>query len=235
MSRFAIVAAIALASLCARCSRSSGAAGSADAGVASRADVGAIAADTPDGAAQAPDDESSPAELAATGPASSASRKEREEAVAALLAGRLALHDAPTVATNPGREFDPSLRERLALPPAQRAASDARANARVKLGELHADGIDAGGVRSLLARAVAGVHACYAKGLEDNPKLQGRLAVRLVVDAEGNVTSATDDGSDVPDARVVQCALIRHRRLAFPKPDRTPARVAAVYALEPGR
>src|SRR5262249_15973724 len=46
---------------------------------------------------------------------------------------------------------------------------------------------------------------CYEGGLQSNPKLNGRVIVKFVVGADGSVSSAADDGSDLADKSVVQC------------------------------
>lgn len=60
---------------------------------------------------------------------------------------------------------------------------------------------------------------CYEQGLRSNPNLQGRVAVRFVIDRQGNVTSAANGGSDLPDPAVVSCVVRSVAGLSFPVPE----------------
>ena len=48
---------------------------------------------------------------------------------------------------------------------------------------------------------------CYTEGLRNNPSLQGRVAVKFVIDRSGSVSTASDGGSDLPDQGVVSCVV----------------------------
>jgi hypothetical protein len=61
--------------------------------------------------------------------------------------------------------------------------------------------------------------ACYEGGLRGNPNLAGRVAVRFVIGREGDVSSAANGGSDLPDAGVVSCVTRAFYGLSFPHPD----------------
>ncbi len=60
---------------------------------------------------------------------------------------------------------------------------------------------------------------CYENGLRTNPNLQGRVAVKFVIDRTGSVTTATDGGSDLPDSSVVACVVRGFSNLSFPQPE----------------
>lgn len=60
---------------------------------------------------------------------------------------------------------------------------------------------------------------CYEKGLEKNPALEGRVAVRFVIGRDGAVTSATNGGSDLPDDAVIACIVKSFNALSFPQPE----------------
>jgi hypothetical protein len=60
--------------------------------------------------------------------------------------------------------------------------------------------------------------ACYEGGLRGNPSLAGRVAVRFVIGREGEVSSAANGGSDLPDAGVVSCVTRAFYGLSFPHP-----------------
>jgi hypothetical protein len=61
--------------------------------------------------------------------------------------------------------------------------------------------------------------ACYEGGLRGNPSLAGRVAVRFVIGHEGEVSSAQNGGSDLPDAGVVSCVTRAFYGLSFPHPE----------------
>lgn len=63
------------------------------------------------------------------------------------------------------------------------------------------------------------LRTCYESGLKRNRDLQGRVAVKFVIDTEGRVVSAVDAGSDMPDREVIQCIVAEYRKLTFPKPE----------------
>jgi hypothetical protein len=60
---------------------------------------------------------------------------------------------------------------------------------------------------------------CYQNGLQSNPNLQGRVAVRFVIGRDGSVGSATNGGSDLPDSSVVSCVVRSFGGLSFPQPE----------------
>jgi hypothetical protein len=63
------------------------------------------------------------------------------------------------------------------------------------------------------------IRKCYADGLRDNPMLEGRMAVRLVIEKDGSVSSASDAGSTMPDRNVSRCVLRTFHELHFPEPE----------------
>ena len=67
---------------------------------------------------------------------------------------------------------------------------------------------------------------CYQQALLRHPGLEGRVAVRFVVDASGNVTDALVAESDVPEP-VSWCILSGFKQLRFPATDGR--KIAVVY------
>lgn len=61
--------------------------------------------------------------------------------------------------------------------------------------------------------------ACYERGLAKNPNLAGRVVARFVIDRAGQVTDASDGGSDLPDPEVVACVVRGFYSLDFPQPE----------------
>ena len=60
---------------------------------------------------------------------------------------------------------------------------------------------------------------CYENGLRANPTLEGRVTIKFVIGTKGNVTAASDGGSDLPDQAVVSCAAQAVSSLMFPRPE----------------
>jgi hypothetical protein len=58
----------------------------------------------------------------------------------------------------------------------------------------------------------SGVRACYAEGLRRTPGLWGRLAMRLRINAKGEVIEAAEVESHFPDRDVTECALRVYER-----------------------
>jgi Ca-activated chloride channel family protein len=73
---------------------------------------------------------------------------------------------------------------------------------------------------------------CYEAGLYTNPELAGLVAVRFVIDGNGEVHTAADGGSTMPDASVVECVVARFRELSFPHPDAGEKPVTVVYPIQ---
>jgi hypothetical protein len=79
-------------------------------------------------------------------------------------------------------------------------------------------------------RAHFGVYRlCYENGTRGNPNLQGRVAVKFIIDRTGAVQTAVDGGSDLPDQSVVQCVVRGFQALSFPPPQ--DGMVTVVYPI----
>jgi hypothetical protein len=75
---------------------------------------------------------------------------------------------------------------------------------------------------------------CYEDGLRTNPNLQGRVAIKFVIDHDGGVAMASDAGSDLPDQGVVQCIVRGFGNLSFPQPQGGIVKVVYPFQLVPG-
>jgi hypothetical protein len=75
---------------------------------------------------------------------------------------------------------------------------------------------------------------CYENGLRSNPNLQGRVAVRFVIDQSGSVAMSGDGGSDLPDQAVVQCVVRGFGNLSFPQPEGGLVTVVYPISFSPG-
>jgi hypothetical protein len=60
---------------------------------------------------------------------------------------------------------------------------------------------------------------CYENGRRTNPNLQGRVAVKFIIDEKGSVKTAQDSGSDLPDSGTVSCVVRSFGNLSFPQPE----------------
>jgi hypothetical protein len=75
---------------------------------------------------------------------------------------------------------------------------------------------------------------CYENGLRTNPNLQGRVAVKFVIDRSGAVSTASDGGSDLPDQGVVSCVVRGFGNLSFPQPEGGIVTVVYPIIFNPG-
>ncbi|MGO9714612.1 MAG: AgmX/PglI C-terminal domain-containing protein [Polyangiaceae bacterium] len=75
---------------------------------------------------------------------------------------------------------------------------------------------------------------CYENGLRTNPNLQGRVAIKFVIDRSGSVSTAQDGGSDLPDQSVVSCVVRGFGNLSFPQPEGGIVTVVYPIMFNPG-
>lgn len=60
---------------------------------------------------------------------------------------------------------------------------------------------------------------CYEQGLQRHPALEGRVAVRFIIDRNGAVAQASSGGSGIPDSTVADCVVRAFYGISFPKPE----------------
>lgn len=89
-------------------------------------------------------------------------------------------------------------------------------------------------IQKVVRAAKAEVRRCYENGLRSSPSLAGRVVVRFVIDREGRVESAKDEGSDPVDKAVVGCVVNVYAKLTFPRPDGGSLAVVYPIAFSPG-
>jgi hypothetical protein len=75
---------------------------------------------------------------------------------------------------------------------------------------------------------------CYEEGLHRNPRLQGRVAVKFVIDLDGKIRTAMDGGSDLPDPDVVACCVEHFKQVQFPNPEGGIVTVVYPIIFNPG-
>jgi TonB family protein len=74
-------------------------------------------------------------------------------------------------------------------------------------------------IQRIVAQNRPAFRRCYEDGLTRNPNLSGKVVVTFVIGTDGNVTSASDGGSTMPDPAVTQCILKRAKTMSFPAPE----------------
>jgi hypothetical protein len=89
-------------------------------------------------------------------------------------------------------------------------------------------------IQSVVRAGFDEVRKCYAQGLRASTNLMGRVAIKFVIDTDGSVTSAADEGSELPDPKVIQCVVDAFKTLRFPKPEHGTVVVVYPIRLNPG-
>ena len=75
---------------------------------------------------------------------------------------------------------------------------------------------------------------CYQSAAQNNAKLAGVVSVRFIINLDGSVRDAADDGSTLPDANAVQCVVGGFSKLAFPAPEGGYVTVVYPVQFSPG-
>jgi hypothetical protein len=100
--------------------------------------------------------------------------------------------------------------------------------------EITTNGRLPGDVIQRIIRQNAGrFRSCYEGALRTNPTLEGRVAVRFVIDRTGQVSVAQDGDSDLPDASVRTCIVRSFYTLSFPAPQGGTVTVTYPMVLTP--
>ncbi|RLB66061.1 MAG: hypothetical protein DRI90_00370 [Deltaproteobacteria bacterium] len=91
--------------------------------------------------------------------------------------------------------------------------------AQVRLGTLAVSGrLPSEVVRRITRYNLGRFKLCHDNGLRDNPALQGRVTVRIVIGRDGEVSNVAG-GGDLPDKSVVSCVTRAFHDLRFPQPE----------------
>jgi hypothetical protein len=76
----------------------------------------------------------------------------------------------------------------------------------IKEGAMNTAGaIDRDAARKSLASAWDGVGSCYVAGLKNNPTLEGRIKLSIVVGRGGDAVRVSNAGSDIVDSGMLDC------------------------------
>jgi hypothetical protein len=75
-------------------------------------------------------------------------------------------------------------------------------------------------VQRVIRQSSGRFRACYEAGLKQNPELEGRVAVKFVIDREGQVALASPwADTTLADASVARCVTRAYQAMTFPKPE----------------
>jgi hypothetical protein len=89
------------------------------------------------------------------------------------------------------------------------------------------------GVREVVVEHRARFGACYAKALEKNPTLEGRVSARFVVGRDGVASNVSNAGSDFPNRDALACVLGAWEGLQFAEPQGNVATVVVPIWFSP--
>ena len=81
-----------------------------------------------------------------------------------------------------------------------------------------------------IATRAACLRACYQRALAAKPNLQGRVAIRLVIDEDGWLRRTSVWQNELGDSEVATCLAQELVGLQFPQPEG--GKVTVIYPLE---
>lgn len=73
-------------------------------------------------------------------------------------------------------------------------------------------------IRQIVRASYGAFRDCYRRGLITSAKLEGRVAVRFVIQQDGSVDQVANGDSDLPSEDVINCVIHGFRPLRFPAP-----------------
>jgi hypothetical protein len=73
-------------------------------------------------------------------------------------------------------------------------------------------------IQRVVRQGFGRLRACYERGLQRRPDLEGRIAVKFVIDREGNVGLASTAERSLDDDAVASCVGKAFESMSFPKP-----------------
>jgi hypothetical protein len=82
--------------------------------------------------------------------------------------------------------------------------------------DVESGDLDVGGANATLRRGYPAIKACYDRGLKRNPKLGGKLSVRITVTGSGGVGGVSVQDNTLGDPEVVSCMTATIRGWRFP-------------------
>ncbi len=79
-------------------------------------------------------------------------------------------------------------------------------------------GLDRNEIAAVIERHLGEIRYCYEQGLQQSPKLAGRVSMKFFIGAEGYVTSANISNSSLRSKQVEGCITNRLKSWKFPNP-----------------
>ncbi|RME18533.1 MAG: TonB family protein [Bdellovibrio sp.] len=79
-------------------------------------------------------------------------------------------------------------------------------------------GLDRDQIDAVVRKNINQIRYCYEKGLQTNTHLNGRVAVRFIINPQGRVKTARVSYSSLRFPQVERCILSKLRKWTFPKP-----------------
>ena len=105
---------------------------------------------------------------------------------------------------------------------------------RVRQAEATVTGaLDQNIIRRTVRSRLNEVRACYLAALTEDPKLEGRVEIKFVINAAGKVGSAVVEETTVADKEVGKCIAKAVERWKFPKPSEGVVDVLYPFTLTP--
>jgi TonB family protein len=92
--------------------------------------------------------------------------------------------------------------------------------------------IDASIVAKEIRRRMKSIQACYERELKRNPKLGGKIGLRITIGTVGKVTNAAIESDSVGDPTINACVKTTVLRWRFPAPDGGSAEVVIPIVLQ---
>jgi hypothetical protein len=77
----------------------------------------------------------------------------------------------------------------------------------------------AASLREVFEKNQAKLLACFEAGRKKVPKLRGHVNVKFAIGQDGKASGVQDQGSNLPDPKVVACVVKLVKTLRFPKPE----------------
>jgi Ca-activated chloride channel family protein len=104
---------------------------------------------------------------------------------------------------------------------------------KIKLGQIVASGgVSKETVQSLAARHLHAIQACYQQALQKQPRMQGKLVVKLTIDANGLVSQVVIVANPVNEKKAVDCLMANFKTWRFAN-IRSQSEATITYELMP--
>jgi len=87
-------------------------------------------------------------------------------------------------------------------------------------------------IRRIVRQNLGRFRLCYENEHKSDPKLQGHVDIKFIIDRDGSVSHAEAHRSDLPN-RLVQCVVHSVEILSFPQPEANTVTVLYPIRFEP--